>query len=238
MRTASFIAAALLAIFDFQNLLAWWKGWTLKVGDQPSDDYTIIIPLFGHPRYFTARESLHPIRDRVMVVCETTPPIMADYADELETTGFGVLRVHDQHPSSATLVAAGVRQSASWYTLRLDADTIINPQIACAVQTFADSQADIGSFRIEARNPKTTAARIQAVEYRIAMLSRRYRPWMTSGALLIGKTTSLQQVFDHHSMWTPGEDIETGTSPTPTSPKPSARCDTNARSGGPETSAT
>jgi hypothetical protein len=42
------------------------------------------------------------------------------------------------------------------------------------------------------------------------MLSRHYRPWLTSGACFIGKTDSLRLIFDHHSLWSPGEDIETG----------------------------
>jgi cellulose synthase/poly-beta-1,6-N-acetylglucosamine synthase-like glycosyltransferase len=44
----------------------------------------------------------------------------------------------------------------------------------------------------------------------MAMLSRHFRPWLTSGACFIAKTDSLRLIFEQHSLWTPGEDIETG----------------------------
>ncbi len=51
---------------------------------------------------------------------------------------------------------------------------------------------------------------MQALEYRMAMLSRHFRPWLTSGACTVGKTEALRLIFRHHSFWFPGEDIETG----------------------------
>jgi cellulose synthase/poly-beta-1,6-N-acetylglucosamine synthase-like glycosyltransferase len=44
----------------------------------------------------------------------------------------------------------------------------------------------------------------------MAMLSRHFRPWLTSGACFAGRTESLRQIYAKNSMWTPGEDIETG----------------------------
>jgi cellulose synthase/poly-beta-1,6-N-acetylglucosamine synthase-like glycosyltransferase len=96
------------------------------------------------------------------------------------------------------------------YALRLDADTLIDERIANAVQALAKSGADLASVRVEAYSPSTVPGRIQALEYRMSMLARRYRPWMTSGACFIGRSKSLEQVFDKHSLWSPGEDIETG----------------------------
>jgi cellulose synthase/poly-beta-1,6-N-acetylglucosamine synthase-like glycosyltransferase len=78
------------------------------------------------------------------------------------------------------------------------------------VAAVAAANADLCSVKVEAENATTLAAKLQALEYRIAMLSRHYRPWLTSGACFIGKTTSLRAIFDSHSLWTPGEDIETG----------------------------
>lgn len=210
MRTFALAAAGLLFLLDFQNLLAYWHGRTLRPAEEAEEDFTVVVPLFGHPRYFTARESLEPMKRSVLVVCEVTPTAMAAYADELEAAGFGVLRVSEQAPSSVSLIRRGFHAIATTYALRLDADTVIDERVGCAVKAFADSGADIASFRIEALDPRSVAGRMQALEYRISMLSRRYRPWLTSGACFIGRTAALRKVYEHHSMWTPGEDIETG----------------------------
>jgi cellulose synthase/poly-beta-1,6-N-acetylglucosamine synthase-like glycosyltransferase len=44
----------------------------------------------------------------------------------------------------------------------------------------------------------------------MAMLARHFRPWLTSGACFLARTDSLRAILDRHSLWTPGEDIETG----------------------------
>ena len=51
---------------------------------------------------------------------------------------------------------------------------------------------------------------MQNLEYRMAMLGRHIRPWLTSGACFMGRTEALRELFARHSLWTPGEDIETG----------------------------
>lgn len=58
--------------------------------------------------------------------------------------------------------------------------------------------------------PRKLVERMQAVEYRMAMLSRRYRPWLTSGACFVGTADAARKVLSSHSLWFPGEDLETG----------------------------
>ena len=65
-------------------------------------------------------------------------------------------------------------------------------------------------MKVAAAKPHTIAAQLQALEYRMAMLSRHFRPWMTSGACFIGRTDALRRIYAKHSLWSPGEDIETG----------------------------
>lgn len=211
MTTLSLVLAALMVAFEFQNLLAWWGGRTLSIDSAaPCEDYTLVVPLYGDPRYFTARESLLALRAHVLVVCEVTPPKLSAYADDLKREGFDVLRVRMPDAGAARLVRLGLLAVPTTYALRLDADTILSEGIERAVGAFAASGADIGSTRVEASAPRSIAAHLQALEYRMAMLSRRFRPWLTSGACFIGRTDSLRLVFTRHSMWTPGEDIETG----------------------------
>ena len=38
------------------------------------------------------------------------------------------------------------------------------------------------------------AQKLQALEYRMAMLSRHFRPWLTSGACTVAKTESLRRI--------------------------------------------
>src|SRR5262249_45413288 len=89
-------------------------------------------------------------------------------------------------------------------------DTHIGPGLERMVAGVVASDADLCSVKVEAENRNSIAAKMQALEYRIAMLSRHYRPWLTSGACFVGKTESLKLIFGQHSLWAPGEDMETG----------------------------
>src|SRR4051794_6567915 len=206
------LAVALVVIaFEFQNVLSWWRG--RVVAPPPhrrSDDFTIVVPLFGHPRYFAGRDCLIPYRERVLVAMEVTPQVMADFADELEAEGWRVGRYVMGDPNPAALVERALDDVTTAYTLRLDADTVVGDDVAAAVAAVAASDADLASVKVEALNPRSLAAKLQGLEYRIAMLARHLRPWLTSGACFIAKTESLREIFAHHSKWTPGEDIETG----------------------------
>jgi hypothetical protein len=204
------VVSAVLVAFDFQNLLSWWHGRLLKPVEHGTSDYTIVVPLFGHPRYFDGRSQIERYRDNVLVALEVTPPHMQTFADELEAEGWHVCRVHLNRPNPASLMREALGAVTTTYALRLDADTHLDDGLDRIVAAFAASGADLCSVKVEADRPQTTAEKLQALEYRMAMLARHYRPWMTSGACFIGKTESLRLIFAHHSLWTPGEDVETG----------------------------
>src|SRR6185437_1909982 len=59
-------------------------------------------------------------------------------------------------------------------------------------------------------NRTNAVTKFQALEYRMAMLAQHFRPWLTSGACFLGRTDALIRIMNLHSLWTPGEDIETG----------------------------
>jgi Glycosyl transferase family group 2 len=210
MTVVMLAVAAVLVAFDFQNLLAWWHGKLVQPGERPSFAYTIIVPLYGHPRYFAGRDGLVQYRANVLVALEVTPPPMQVFADELEAEGWKVHRLTMEKPSPADIMDVALDHVTTPYALRLDADTRIGPGLEYVVAGVKASDADLCSVKVEAENTNTIAAKLQALEYRIAMLSRHYRPWLTSGACFIGKTESLRLIFANHSLWTPGEDIETG----------------------------
>jgi cellulose synthase/poly-beta-1,6-N-acetylglucosamine synthase-like glycosyltransferase len=210
MPSLAFLLGLVVLAFEFQNLVSWWSGWVLRPIERPFHDFTIVVPLFGDPRYFEERRSLERYRERVLVAVEVTPPAMRLFADRLESEGWGVSRVQMADPNPARLLAAALEDVTTTYVLRLDADTSVGDDIPGAVAAVAADGADLASIKVDVLEPRGMAARLQRLEYRIAMLTRHYRPWLTSGACFIARTSSLRRIFSHHSKWTPGEDIETG----------------------------
>ena len=96
------------------------------------------------------------------------------------------------------------------YSLRLDADTSVGDDLSRGVAAVAASGAEICSIKCAVANRLNVVTNLQALEYRMAMLARHFRPWLTSGACFLARTDSLRLIMDRHSLWTPGEDIETG----------------------------
>ena len=204
------ILAIFLVAFDFQNLLSWWGGRTIKPGDAASTDFTIIVPLFGHPRYFDGRRDLLRYQRHVLVAIEVSPRVMADFADQLEEEGWRVARLLVESPNPAELLKASLPAVTTTYALRLDADTSIGDDLGRAVAAVAARGAEICSIKCAVANRQNVVTNLQALEYRMAMLARHFRPWLTSGACFLARTDSLRLIMDRHSLWTPGEDIETG----------------------------
>lgn len=211
MSTLLLAASVLIVLFEFQNVLAWSRRRLLRRDAGRSDDFTIIVPLYGDPSYFAVgRASLARYSANTLVAIEVTPPPMRAFADELEAEGFRVCRIAMRAPNPASLVDRALGVVTTGVVLRLDADTVVGDDVPEAVAGLIASGADIASVKVEAENRGRIITRLQNLEYRIAMLTRHYRPWLTSGACIIGRTESLRLVFAHHSHWTPGEDIETG----------------------------
>jgi cellulose synthase/poly-beta-1,6-N-acetylglucosamine synthase-like glycosyltransferase len=210
MSQVMLILAIGLVAFDFQNLLSWWGGRTITPGAESSDDFTIIVPLFGHPRYFDRRAELLRYQPNVLVALEVGTPLMAAFAEQLENEGWRVNRILMGSPNPALLVRASLPAVTTTYTLRLDADTSVGDDIAQAVAAVEVAGADLCSIKCAVANRTNAVTKLQALEYRMAMLARHFRPWLTSGACFLGRTDALIRIMNLHSLWTPGEDIETG----------------------------
>jgi len=204
------IVTVAIVAFDFQNLLAWWRGRVIATTSDERWDFTIVVPVFGHPRYFAERSHLQRYRANVLVALEASKPGMLEFAELLEREGWRVVRLRIDDPNPASLLEAALAEVSTPYVLRLDADTVPGDDLARAVAAVAADGADIASTKVEALRPRSVCARLQALEYRIAMLSRHFRPWLTSGACFIARTSSLREICGRHSTWSPGEDIETG----------------------------
>lgn len=200
------LVLATLLLLDMQNIGARRRR-VLAPGDARSTDYTIVVPLYGHPRYFANRASLEPFKEHVLLVISTAAPAMRAFAGELETDGWRVHRTEHDEPLPA-LVAAGLDSVTTEWTIRLDGDASFVDHPGSIVAAAAP--ADICSLKIVPSRRETLLERLQAVEYATAMLSRHHRPWLTSGACMLARTEALRAILAQHSNWFLGEDIETG----------------------------
>jgi cellulose synthase/poly-beta-1,6-N-acetylglucosamine synthase-like glycosyltransferase len=208
--TLAVAVAVGLFLFDFQNVLAWWRGRILSPNAQRSTDFTIIVPVYGHPRYFDNRDSLRRYQANVIVSIDVSRLIMRVFADVLEREGWRVHRALITRPTAPGLIRDALPRVTTTYVLRMDADTRPLDEIEPFVAAMARDGAELCSTRISVADPSTEAQRFQALEYRMAMLARHFRPWLTSGACYAARTSALRTILAWHSMWPPGEDIETG----------------------------
>ena len=60
---------------------------------------------------------------------EISAPMMAAYADELESDGWNVQRLEVPDPNPAALIAAALPAVTTKYTFRLDSDTLVGDDI-------------------------------------------------------------------------------------------------------------
>ena len=136
---------------------------------------------------------------------------MAGFADEAEADGWRVHRVAMAgRVSVPRLVLAALDAVTTTYVIRMDGDTRPAEHPGEAIAAVRQGQADLASVKVRASRRRTVMEKLQAVEYDMAMLGRHLRPWMTSGACMIGRAAALRQILSRHSNWFPGEDIETG----------------------------
>ena len=211
--TLTLVLTAFVALFDFQNLLSWRKKFVLEPLPAPSGDFTIIIPLYGSPKYFERRDRLEHLKGHVVVAIEVSRPAMRAFAEHLEGEGWRVFRALVREPNPPKMLRAVLEADAihTTYAVRLDADTVIGDDLPNAVAAAQADGADLCSVKVLVHNrTETVCARFQALEYKIAMLTRHYRPWLISGACVVAKTTILREILRQHSMSPIGEDIEMG----------------------------
>lgn len=92
----------------------------------------------------------------------------------------------------------------------IDGDTTSKENLEILVGVFDEKGYDLASVRVLASKEKTLAEKIQSIEYVLAMDARRVYPWLTSGASMVAKTSVIEQIMSHHSLFFSGGDIEIG----------------------------
>jgi cellulose synthase/poly-beta-1,6-N-acetylglucosamine synthase-like glycosyltransferase len=207
------VMGAFVALFDFQNLLSWRKKLVLSPLESGITDFTVVIPLFGDPRYFEHRERLEHLKERILVAVEVSSERMELFAGELEAEGWKVFRAVIPVPSPPKLLLAALEADAveTTYAMRLDADSLVGHDLPNAMAAVQADGADLCSVKVLVQNRSLNACtRFQALEYDMAMLARHYRPWLISGAGVVARTSMLREILRRHSMSPIGEDIEMG----------------------------
>jgi len=193
-----------------QNLASRW-GRVISLGKESSDDYTLIVPIFGDPRYFRNGHYLRGFRDRTLLAVNADSPKMRRFVEELRRDGW---RVHASRltgrVSCPQIVLDALRSVDTEYVIRIDGDTVSYEDPGRAVAAARAAGADLCSVKITVSRRETLIEKLQAVEYDMSMLGRHNRAWMTSGACMIARTSALRGILSAHSFWFPGEDIETG----------------------------
>jgi cellulose synthase/poly-beta-1,6-N-acetylglucosamine synthase-like glycosyltransferase len=204
------VLLAVLVALDMQNAASRW-GRILTLGDEVDDDYTFIVPIFGDPRYFRNGEYLAQYRDRALIAVNIDSPKMEAFVGELRAQGW---RVHAARltgrVSCPEIVFDALPHVTTTYAIRIDGDTMSIDDPGRAVAAVRAAGADLCSVKVAALHPRALIERLQAVEYDMSMLGRHNRSWMTSGACMIARTAALYSILGSHSLWFPGEDIETG----------------------------
>jgi cellulose synthase/poly-beta-1,6-N-acetylglucosamine synthase-like glycosyltransferase len=207
---SSLVLLGVLVSLDMQNLASRWAR-VVSLGAETSSDYTLIVPIFGDPKYFRNGDYLRRFRDRTLLAVNVDSPKMRRFVAELREQGW---RVHASRltgrVSCPQIVLDALRDVDTEYVIRIDGDTVSYEDPGRAVAAARAAGADLCSVKITVSRRETLIEKLQAVEYDMSMLGRHNRAWMTSGACMIARTSALRGILSAHSFWFPGEDIETG----------------------------
>ena len=133
-----------LISLDMQNLAS-KLGRIIALGDATTDDYTIVVPIFGDPKYFRNGDYLRLYRKNALLAVNIDSPEMEQFVQDLRAEGW---RVHAAHltgrVSCPELLCEALESVTTEYVVRMDGDTV--------------SHEDPGRAVAAARLPRPTSA--------------------------------------------------------------------------------
>lgn len=196
-----------------------------KLTDGWSEDFSILVPIYGHARYLENRDYLATYADRV-VLCTTSGESDTFYA-ELESLatkhGWRIYRspyvaVNDskKRRTGGVIRDRVIRDALLYmdnlgsYTICIDADTTTSRPLEELVGALQESAADFASIDLVPQEKGGMLVQLQRHEYRQSMRMRFLLPWMLSGACHVGKTEAFRQIMSRHSLFFQGNDVEAG----------------------------
>jgi cellulose synthase/poly-beta-1,6-N-acetylglucosamine synthase-like glycosyltransferase len=203
---------------------AWAGGKGLAAGE-PVDDFEVLVPIYGSVAYLENVDFLRSYGSRV-VLCTTrqeSPTFDAELTALAAQHGFRIFRgdVGDQAPSSGQRRTSGtirdrlvrdalIVEVRAPYVVCIDADTATNRPLDELVGALVANDFDFASVPLVPANTSTALGRLQAYEYRGAMLLRRLAPWQVSGACHVGRSEVHREIMRRHSLFFQGNDVEAG----------------------------
>jgi hypothetical protein len=225
-----------MAIFDLQILYSNIKK-PFKCTEEMLDDYTIIVPVFNKPSYLQNLAYLRRYRDRVIIASVSDQSMEMEYfLAGLRKEGFRV-SILDLHSSAAVSTRSSQPDPTTYYSLMkhplelgvydalrrisveyvrtkyvcfLDGDSIPEGDFGKPCAVLEKEGLDVASVKVLPSSKSNLIERMQWIEYSIAMRSRHYYPWLTSGASCIVRTSVLKEIMRNHSLYFLGGDIEIG----------------------------
>ena len=217
-----------LTLFDLRGVVANFMpqrkiNYTGKYSK--SEDFVIMIPIFNDVKYLTNINFLRKYSGKV-VLCTTnieTPKFYKDIYKIANENGFKVIKCafkkevknpwkiyHKTLLAHDYVLGESLKVLKAKYVIFLDADTTCKTNLSYLVGLMEKHNSDIASVRVIPSKKETITENLQGIEYHVAMKSRRIYPWLTSGAAMIARRESMQEIMKKHSLFFNGGDIEIG----------------------------
>lgn len=217
---------ALIALIDYipYFINATKKPITVRSSRGKNPDYLIMPTVYGDISYLKNTKFLAKYADKV-VICTSVYESTEFYAAlqaicdryNLRYITVDVPVVKGKPVKNAYTIYKGAFRDISVLDvdtdtpcLLLDADTYAKDSIKDLMHTFIEAKCDMASLRCEVANTNNLIEILQEYEYNSAMENRRMDPWLTSGACNMAKARVFQSVFNNHSDFFAGGDIEIG----------------------------
>ena len=209
-----------LSLIDLQILLSYArKPINLPAGG--IEDYTVLIPLYNSPRYFKNKIFTDTIKDRTILCVSTSNAEMERFAGEMEQDGYSVIRIKENPESpwqvlrlalnpQLILLQEALPLVSTRYLVFLDGDTVPQQDLGRACAAIDGAGYDLASVNVVPSSTDSSIAKLQRIEYYLEMRTRNFRPWLTSGACIVGRTDTMRLVMDNHTTFFYGGDIEIG----------------------------
>lgn len=221
------IVPVLAAMVDILPAARAVRGRTFPLPEDgyANDDFTVLVPIYGHIRYLENVAYLSPYAQRVVLVTTNseTPEFDAALDEIARVHGFLIFRssVPRNHRSqggrntSGTIRDRIVRDASerfvtSTYVVCIDADTVTDRPIGEIVGALEANDLDLASVRLIPSNTNRLLGKLQSHEYRMVMRLRRILPWVCSGAFHLGRHDAHREIMKRHSLFFQGNDVELG----------------------------
>ena len=181
----------------------------------------MLVPLYNSPRYFKNKAFTDTIKDRTILCISTANTEMDEFANEMERDGYRVYRIKENPESpwhvlrlalnpQLILLQEALPLVPTRYLVFLDGDTVPQEDLGRACAAIDGAGYDLASVNVVPSSAESSMAKLQGIEYYLAMRTRNFRPWLTSGACIVGRTETMRLVMDNHTTFFYGGDIEIG----------------------------